>query len=112
MGTIVSSGRAVIQVTRTGLMSKIGEIAQTLKETEQPATTLQIRLKKLTHILIVISIILSLLILLEGLFVGRGFLQMLELSAIVLVAIIPEALLIVITLVLVLGMSQQTPGER
>ena len=104
MGTIVSSGRAVIRVAQTGLKTKIGEIAQTLKETQQPATTLQIRLKKLTHTLIVVSIILAGLIFLFGLLTGREFLQMVELSAVILVAIIPEALLIVITLVLVLAM--------
>lgn len=104
MGTIVSSGRAVIQVTQIGLKTKIGKIAQTLKETEQPITTLQIRLKKLTHALIIISVILAGLIFLFGYFAGRDFLQMVELSAVILVAIIPEALLIVITLVLVLAM--------
>lgn len=104
MGTIISSGRAVIQITQTGQKTKIGKIAQTLKETEQPITTLQIRLKKMTHTLIVISVILAVLIFLFGYFAGRDLLQMLELSAVILVAIIPEALLIVITLVLVLAM--------
>lgn len=104
MGTIVSSGRAVIQVTQIGLETKVGEIAQTLKKTEEPITTLQIRLKKLTHTLIIVSVILAILIFLFGFLTGRDLLQMIELSAVILVAIIPEALLIVITLVLVLAM--------
>ena len=104
MGTVVSSGRAVMRVIKTGLSTKIGEITQTLKKTEQPPTTLQIRLKRLTHILIIISIALSLLIFTFGFWTGRDLLKMLELSAVILVAIIPEALLIVITLVLVLAM--------
>lgn len=104
MGTIVSSGRAVIQITQTGQKTKIGKIAQTLKETQQPITTLQIRLKKVTHTLIIISFVLAVLIFLFGYFTGRDSLQMVELSAVILVAIIPEALLIVITLVLVLAM--------
>jgi len=106
MGTIVSSGRAVIKVAKIGIGTKIGKIAQTLKSTEQPATTLQIRLKKLTQTLIIISVFLSLLILVFGLFAKRDFLQMIELSAVILVAVIPEALLIVITLVLVLAMRE------
>lgn len=104
MGTIVSSGRAVIRIGQTGLKTKVGEIAQTLKKTEEPITTLQIRLKKLTHNLIIISVILAILIFLFGFLTGRDWLQMAELSAVILVAIIPEALLIVITLVLVLAM--------
>ncbi len=104
MGTIISSGRAVIQITQIGRETKIGKIAQTLKETEEPVTTLQIRLKKLTHTLIVISVILAVIIFLFGFLTGRDFLQMADLSAVILVAIIPEALLVIITLMLVLSM--------
>lgn len=105
MGTIVSSGRATILVEKIGLNTEMGKIAETLKETEQPITTLQIRLKKLTRVLIYISIFLSVLVFIFGFVMGRDFWQMAELSAVLLVAIIPEALLIVITLVLVIAMQ-------
>jgi Ca2+-transporting ATPase len=104
MGTIVVSGRAIFEVTKIGLYTKIGDIAKTLKETVQPPTTLQLRLKKLTHTLIFISLFLSFLVFIFGFYMGRNFWQMAELSAVLLVAIIPEALLIVITLILVLAM--------
>ena len=104
MGTIVVSGRAVIEIKKIGAETKIGGIAQTLKDTEQPETTLQIRLKKLTKTLIYISVFLAFLVFIFGSWTGRNFLEMAELSSILLVAIIPEALLIVITLVLVLAM--------
>jgi Ca2+-transporting ATPase len=106
MGTIVSSGRAVIRIEKTGKNTKIGKIAATLKETEQPATTLQLRLKKLTRTLILVAIILAAAVFLLGLAIGRDSLEMLELSAVLLTAIIPEALLIVITLVLVIAMRE------
>lgn len=104
MGTTVVSGRAIFQVEKIGLMTKIGKIAQTLKETKEVPTTLQIRLKKMTKTLIYISVFLSVLIFVFGFLKNYNFLEMLELSAVILVAIIPEALLIVITLVLVLAM--------
>lgn len=104
MGTIVSSGRAVFRVEKIGMQTQIGKIATTLKETEQPATTLQVRLKKLTKTIIYISIFLAVAVFIFGFLTGRDFFQMAELSAILLVAIIPEALLIVITLILVLAM--------
>lgn len=104
MGTIVSSGRAVFQVDEIGIKTEIGKIAETLKETKEPETTLQTRLKKLTRTLIFISIFLAFLVFVFGFFAGRDILQMIELAAVLLVAIIPEALLIVITLVLVLAM--------
>ncbi|MFA4999106.1 MAG: HAD-IC family P-type ATPase, partial [Candidatus Paceibacterota bacterium] len=105
MGTIVMSGRAVVQVTRIGLETKIGEIAKTLKETSQPLTTLQQRFKKVTRTLIYISILLSVLLFALGFLTGKDFWQMVQMAAIILVAIIPEAMLIVITLILVIAMQ-------
>lgn len=104
MGTIALSGRAVFKVEKIGVLTKIGEIAKTLKETEQPETTLQVRLKKMTKTLIWVSVLLSVMVFIAGYLFGHSLLEMAELSAILLVAIIPEALLIVITLVLVLAM--------
>lgn len=106
MGTIVVSGRAVLEIENVGLKTKIGKIAQTLKKTEQPETILQLRLKKMTKTLIRISLFLSSLVFLFGFFTEHNFWEMLEISSILLVAIIPEALLIVITLVLVLAMRE------
>jgi Ca2+-transporting ATPase len=104
MGTIVVSGRAVFEIIRIGSLTKIGEIAKTLKETDQPETTLQLRLKKMTYALIWIAILLSCLLFVVGFYTGRELLEMVELSMVIFVAIIPEALLVVITLILVLAM--------
>ncbi len=104
MGSVIASGRAVMEVASIGAETKIGQVAKTLRETEEPETTLQIRLKKLTKNLIFVSIILSLVVFFAGFILGHSFWEMAELSAVILVAIIPEALLMVITLVLVLAM--------
>lgn len=72
MGTVVVAGRAVFHVTKIGLKTKIGEIAKTLKETTQPETTLQVRLKKMTRSLVILSIVLCLLIFLYGFFCWQG----------------------------------------
>lgn len=106
MGTIISSGRAVIKINKTGFETKIGEIAQTLKETEQPLTTLQLRFKKFTHTLIYFSIFLALLVFILGFLTGKDIPQMIQMSVVILVAIIPEALIIAITLVLVIAMQK------
>ncbi len=104
MGSTVSYGRATMIVENIGSCTKIGEIAKSLRETDQPQTTLQIRLEDLTKKLIIVSIFLSAMIFFVGFLSGRNLLEMIELSAVILVAVIPEALLIVITLVLVLAM--------
>jgi len=106
MGTIVSWGRAVMRVTRIGLATKIGEIAKTLKETTQPLTTLQLRFKKITRTLIYFSLFLSVLIFGLGFLTGKDFWQMVQMATILLVAIIPEALLIAVTLILVIAMQK------
>ena len=106
MGTTVAGGRAVIRVTKTGLATEMGKIAQALKETSQPLTTLQSRLKKFTQSIVYISIILSLLILVAGFLTGQDFLQTLQIATVVMIAIIPEALIIVVTLILVIAMQK------
>jgi len=106
MGTIVAGGRAVIKVTSTGLNTKMGKIALSLKETSQPLTTLQLRLKKFTKGITYLSIALSLLILISGVIVGKDFWQMLQTSSVIMVAIIPEALIIVTTIILVIAMQK------
>ena len=106
MGTIVVSGRVVMQAVRIGLETKIGEIAKTLKETSQPLTTLQQRFKKVTRTLIYISVLLSILVFALGFSTGKDFWQMVQMAAIILVAIIPEAILVVITLILVIAMQK------
>jgi len=106
MGTTVASGRVVIRVTKIGLATEIGKIAETLKETVPPLTTLQQRLKKLTRVLIYLSLILSVLVFLLGLLTGQGFWAMAQMAVVLLVAIIPEALLMVITLILAISMQK------
>lgn len=104
MGTIVSGGRAVLQVNKIGLATKIGGIAQSVKQTVQPLTTLQLRLQKFTRTLIFISIFLSALIFIFGILTKKDFWEMIQMSAVTLVAIIPEAMIIVITLILAIAM--------
>jgi len=106
MGTTVAGGRAVIQVTKIGLATEMGKIAQALKETSQPLTTLQSRLKKFTQSIVYLSIILSLLVLAAGFLTGQDFLQTLQIATVVMIAIIPEALIIVVTLILVIAMQK------
>lgn len=106
MATIVSSGRAVIRVAKIGAQTKMGEIAESLKETVQLPTILQLRLKKLTRTLIYLAIFLSVLIYGIGLLSGKDFWQMTQMATILLVAIIPEALIIIITLILVIAMQK------
>ncbi|MFA6131463.1 MAG: HAD-IC family P-type ATPase [Patescibacteria group bacterium] len=106
MGTIVAWGTAVIQIKKTGAGTKIGEIAKIIKETIPLPTILQVRLKKLVRGIIFIGFFLCTLALIVGLYVGYDFWEIFEIIAVLLAAILPEALTIAVTLILVLAMQK------
>jgi Ca2+-transporting ATPase len=106
MGTIVAGGRAIVKVVKTGLNTEMGKIALSLKETSQPLTTLQLRLKRFTKGIVYLSVLLSLLVLVSGLIAGKDFWKMLQTASVIMVAIIPEALIIVTTIILVIAMQK------
>jgi Ca2+-transporting ATPase len=106
MGTTVVAGRGLMQVTRTGGRTELGQIALSLQEHTEEDTPLQIRLKKFSQMLTYIVIGFTLVILSVGLLLGGGFLDMLRTAIILAIAAVPEGLLIAVTVILVLGMRK------
>lgn len=106
MGTTILTGRGLMQVTQTGTRTELGQIASSLREHVEEDTPLQIRLKKFSKTLTFIVLGFTLAILLTGLVLGKGFLDMLRTSIILAIAAVPEGLLIAVTVILVLGMRK------
>ncbi len=106
MATIVISGRAVVMVEEIGLKTKVGQIALTLKETVPPATVLQQRLEKFSHLLIYLILVIAVLIVVLELLTGQDFWQALRVAMVIAVAVIPEALPLTVTLILAIGMRK------
>jgi Ca2+-transporting ATPase len=106
MGTTTITGRGTMVVTQTGLSTELGQIAKSLQEHIEEDTPLQIRLKSFSKILTYIVIGFTLAILVAGLLMGRGFLEMVEVSIVLAIAAVPEGLLIAVTVILVLGMRK------
>jgi len=106
MGTTVLTGRGLMRVTSTGLHTELGKIASSLQEHMEEDTPLQMRLMLFSKTLTRIVILFTVAILLSGLFLGRGFLDMLRTSIILAIAAVPEGLLIAVTVILVLGMRK------
>lgn len=106
MGTTVVTGRATMQVSRTGTSTELGLIATSLSEYKEEDTPLQVRLKTFSKVLTYIVIGFTLAILITGLLMGRDFLDMLRVSIILAIAAVPEGLLIAVTVILVLGMRK------
>jgi Ca2+-transporting ATPase len=106
MGTTVVTGRGILRITRTGTKTELGQIAASLSEHVEEVTPLQVRLKAFSKILTDIVVAATLVILLVGLVMGRGFFDMLRTSIILAIAAVPEGLLIAVTVILVLGMRK------
>jgi len=106
MGTTILSGRGLMRVTGTGSHTELGKIATSLQEHVEEETPLQVRLKAFSKTLTRIVVLFTLAILVAGLLLGRGFLDMLRTAIILAIAAVPEGLLIAVTVILVLGMRK------
>jgi Ca2+-transporting ATPase len=106
MGTVISWGTATVEVARTGLKTKIGEIASSIKETEQPPTTLQVRLQRYIRSLIIVAVALCGVLFVIGYLRGVETWTLVRMAGVLLIAMMPEALLMAVTLILVLAMRK------
>lgn len=102
-GTVVTRGRAVAVVLRTGADSGLGRIAALIAATGLRPTPLQIRLAGLSRLLVVVVLALAAVVLALGLLRGEPLAEMLILSVSLAVAAIPESLPAVVSVALALG---------
>ncbi len=102
-GTVVTRGRAVARVTRTGEQSGLGRIAALIAATPVRATPLQQRLTQLSRLLVVVTLGLCAVVLGLGLAQGRDALDMLIVAVSLAVAAVPESLPAVVSVALALG---------
>ena len=119
MGTVVSAGRGLGIVVKTGMMTQLGDIASGLSDVETPPTPLEVKLNSLGRFLGQIAIFTALAL------VGINVIGSLidgastaELKAIVseqfliavaiFVAIVPEGLPIILVITLALGMQNMS----
>lgn len=105
MGTIVASGRGLMQVRQTGTLTKMGEIAKTLKEKEEE-TPLERRLADLAKTLAILVIGAALFIFLSGIILGKSVTEMFTTSVALAVAAIPEGLVVSLTVILAIGVQR------
>ncbi|WP_353512057.1 cation-transporting P-type ATPase [Thermus sp. LT1-2-5] len=105
-GTLLVRGRALVEVTRTGLKSAMGRIAALLAEMEEEKTPLERRLHALGNRVARWVLLLALALLLLGFWV-EGFSAKVVLFAVALaVAAVPEGLPAILTLALSLGVER------
>lgn len=103
MGTFVTYGRGLVVVTKTGMNTELGQIAEAIQTVNREPTRLQQRLEALGRVLGIAILFLVTAIFILGLLRGEG-LKLMFLTAVSLgVAAIPEGLPAVVTIALALG---------
>ncbi len=102
-GTEVLQGRAKVLVTRTGMKTELGKIAEMLQAVETEDTPLQQRMTQLGNVLVWGSLALVALVIVVGLLRGGNLQELVEVSLSMAVAVVPEGLPAVITVTLALG---------
>jgi len=106
-GTEVVQGRAKVIVTSTGMSTELGKIATMLQGVVSEPTPLQRRMGQLGNVLVTGSLVLVAVVVLGGLIKNgwnfNNFIELVEVSLSMAVAVVPEGLPAVITVTLALG---------
>ncbi len=106
MGTIVEEGRATMIVVTVGAKTQVGEVVSLLKEAKERKTPLQKKIVSLSRWLGFFILSIIVIILIEGYFTEKNFVDIFIASLALAVSAIPEGLLPAITVILVLGMRR------
>ncbi|MBD3251507.1 HAD-IC family P-type ATPase, partial [Candidatus Uhrbacteria bacterium] len=113
-GTTVISGSGTLLVTSIGAETEVGRIAAHLSE-KRPEPPLVTRVRTLSHQVLTAVSVIALILFLAGLISGRPILESIPLILALIVAIVPEGLPVVLTIVLAKGvrdMSQRNAIVR
>jgi P-type Ca2+ transporter type 2C len=105
-GSTVLAGHGRFLVTATGAATELGSIATLVKETKTIETPLQLKLNRFSKKLGTSVLGLSVLLFGIGIYSGLGFVEMFVTAVAVAVAVIPEGLLVAVTVVLAVGMRR------
>ena len=104
--SLITYGRGKAIVVETGMNTEVGKIAGMLNETEKQETPLQKRLNKLGKTLGIVAIAICAIIFAIGIMQGKGLIDMFMTAVSLAVAVIPEGLVAVSTIVLAIGVQK------
>lgn len=106
MGTLVTRGAGQGMVVATGMQTAMGQIAELLNTQETMQTPLQQRLEQLGKILITVAILLTMMVVITGIWHGQAVYDMFLAGVSLAVAAIPEGLPAIVTIALALGVQR------
>jgi len=105
-GTIVSKGRGLVEITKTGDQTKFGKIASQLVEIKEIKTPLQKKLENLSRTIGIVGIVVAIFVFIISFFQGSGYFPAFLLSISLAVALVPEGLPAVMTITLSIGVKR------
>jgi len=111
MSTYVTYGRAEGVVSAIGMDTEIGKIAKMLDQSDSRMTPLQLKLAQLSKTLGKLCLGVCIVMFVVGIAQGRDIMEMLITSISLAVAIIPEGLTAVVTIVLALGVEKMAKRQ-
>ena len=103
---LITYGRGKAIVVETGMNTEVGKIAGMINETEKQETPLQRRLNSLGKTLGIAALSICAIIFVIGLLQGKGIIDMFMTAVSLAVAVIPEGLVAVSTIVLAIGVQK------
>ena len=104
--SLITYGRGKAIVVETGMNTEVGKIAGMINSTEKQETPLQRRLNNLGKTLGIAALIICAIIFVIGLLQGKGLIDMFMTAVSLAVAVIPEGLVAVSTIVLAIGVQK------
>ena len=102
-GTNLVAGRVVAIVVETGMRTEMGKIAKNLNTSEEPITSLQVKVKKVSTFISMVAIFLVLFVLIFSVIKDYDLMMVVMLCISMIVASVPECLPIAITSTLMIG---------
>ena len=106
MGTIVSAGTGILEITATGTTTRIGSMALSLSQIENEDTPLMKKVNTLGKQLSAVAIVITIIIFFLGVSQARDYIEMVLISISLAVAAVPEGLPAVITITLTIGLQR------
>lgn len=106
MSTIVTYGRGVGVVSKIGMNTEIGKIADMVGKEKDKPSPIQKAMSSLSKTLGIVCVIICALVFVIGVIQGRNMVDMLMTAVSLAVAAIPEGIPTIVTIVLALGMQR------
>lgn len=106
MGTAVSAGTALAEVTNTGMKTELGRIAHLVQSAMSPLTPLQVQLQALGRMILFVCLAAAAFVLAAGLLEGKPVSEILVFAISLAVAAVPEGMPAIVTVALALGVQR------